>query len=632
MLHNEEEDYKITFSCHRVLSVTLEGFTVVLVFMPHGTNPITGFPGDENLAWGEIRINGEESQNVQFLQNQIQNLYINNQIPRVRCPTCQGMKVLKTLEHAEGNRRTKTVSEEDLICQDCLSGTIEYYSTLKTQIENLFKSNQISQNRDNLLQLIDGGTTLTENLDDEPFLMEFLLLKILILQTSGNETDLSQANELFEEVKMFAESWDLQKIKEKLALLRGSDNQLEEKSVLEKQQSSQIESESLKPQSHLEEEADIEKVHPIDTKIETEPLSMIKLKPVTLPKLNTSLKDIVVDEEEQSPQDEIPTVIKEISNSGSPQEDFHTLLSPPVPEEKSDIPPEEIAKSAEIPMDDKAPALGEALDPISSPDNFHIPLPPPVPEEISSVPPLEFINPADIPLDEDALALGEALDFTPPQETLYIPSPPPLPDKKPAAPTLEFTNPNDIPLDEDAVALGDALHFEPDSSDLQIANTQLENQDSGSPTPFDSISPIVKRAVEVSEEIPLNPLKVLDQKPSAKFEAGYKELNKGKFFFGIDMATTANPPSSGEQKEKTEIFSIFGGKQPNQSPKKAKNPEESTESVPINDIAPITKKLSPLSVRRAARKKRGKKVDICPMCGKIAPQCTCGYMKAKNKT
>ena len=643
-LTNTEENYSISFSCHRILSVTLEGKIGVIVFMPHGTNPITGIPGEINVAWGEIRISGDENQNAQILQNQIQNLYINNQIPRTRCSTCQGMKILKNTAQISENDEISIIPDENLVCHDCLNGAINYYSSLNSQIENLDSKDEILTNKEYLLQLIDGGITLAENLNDEPFVMEFLILKIQVLQTSEMEEEKSEAKDLLEEVKMFAESWNLSEIIAKIKNL---------------QKISEVGKAEILNEVKFEKQDKMEPQIPIEKK--NEPDTAVSLKPVKLPKLKTHIKDLIIEEEEfhtpessepeenkikslefttpeEIPLDEDAMALGEALDFTPSQDDLHIPLPEIGQEEKTHEKSLEFVVPEDIPLDEDAMALGEALDFTPSQEDLNI----------APTKSLEFIVPEDIPHDEDAMALGEALDFTPTQNDLHIPLPPPLASNDTSIQSpLEFISPKDIPLDEDAMALGKALDFTPTQDDLktqiqkpisQVKSlppsiplptpkglTEESTSKSPSESNFDPLAPIIKQGNSERSEIPINPLEVLDHKTESKYKTGYQELNRGNLFFGIDRANQ-NSNTSEVNSKKPEIFSLFGGGSSKKtSISTTDSMSKKSEKDPIS-----TEKLSPLSLRNKSRKKGRTKVKICPMCGKIAPQCTCGYMKAKK--
>ncbi|UYP44894.1 hypothetical protein NEF87_001179 [Candidatus Lokiarchaeum ossiferum] len=652
-LTNTEENYSISFSCHRILSITLEGKVGVIVFMPHGTNPINGIPGEINVAWGEIRISGDEGQNAQILQNQIQNLYINNQVPRPRCSTCQGMKILKKTDLMTDFNENAIVVDENLVCQDCLNGAINYYSSLKTQIENLRTQDGIKTNKEYLLQLIDGGITLAENLNDEPFVMEFIILKIKVLQSSDEGEEKYQAKELLEEVQMFAENWNLSEITAKVEILQKAP---------ELKEIDNIPSNNTKSLEKLDKDPTL-----LDEK-KNEPMKAVSLKPVKLPKLSTPIKDIIIEEEvlpdeesleqeepkkknleflkpEDIPVDEDAMALGEALDFTPSPDDLHIPLPEKQPEKSSQEKTLEFLKPEDIPVDEDAMALGEALDFTPSPDDLHIPLPEKQPGNSSQEKTLEFLKPEDIPVDEDAMALGEALDFTPSPDDLHIPLPEKQPEKSTQEKTLEFLKPEDIPVDEDAMALGEALDFTPTQEDLDeqipkkmpqtkqietnipIAPPKVNSDESTFKSPpesdFDPLAPIFKKGDEKPSEIPINPLEVLDHKSNTKYAAGYQELNKGNLFFGIDRTKQKLSTSKDNSEKKPEIFSLFGG-----APSKSSQESSSTS---LDKEAISTEKLSPLSLRKNARQRRRNKVDICPMCGKIAPQCTCGYMKAKGR-
>jgi hypothetical protein len=294
----------------------------------------------------------------------------------------------------------------------------------------------------------------------------------------------------------------------------------------------------------------------------------------------------------------------------------------------------------EIPMDEDANAFGEALQfepPKSELVIQKIDLKEPINTKISP-PNLEFTLPDEIPMDEEAKAFGEALQFEPPKSELTIPAINPKKADKDtqSLPSLEFTLPDEIPMDEEAKAFGEALQFEPSISELAIPEAKQEIKEGteiltkSTSTDFTSLVNSLKE--EKMRETPIDPFEIIVKPKPKNNKVGFQEIEKGGLFFGIEKSNIT------EEKEKEKntkgIFSLFNAKKAPLEKISPQNENSPIANIPTQEELPnleakVEQARSNLIERRKSRKKNRSKVQICPMCGKIAHDCTCGYMKSK---
>ncbi len=187
--------------------MSLEETSVLVTFRAHESIPIQGFPMDQPLVWDEAIIGEDPEQSTELLTRFIPIVFFQNQFPRARCETCQGLKWVKAIPDLPSN-----LSEDVVFCPDCLKGTINFYNILQGQLTSMAQSGDIAASIDTIYQLIDGGINLAQNMGDEKFRFEFLFLKALVLAYSDDPQHNAQCGPVIMEVLQFAQQHQFQEL------------------------------------------------------------------------------------------------------------------------------------------------------------------------------------------------------------------------------------------------------------------------------------------------------------------------------------------------------------------------------------------------------------------------------------
>ena len=171
---------------------------------------------DQPLVWGRAIIGEDPEQSTELLTRFIPIVFFQNQFPRARCETCQGLKWVKAIPDLPSN-----LSEDVVFCPDCLKGTINFYNILQGQLTSMAQSGDIAASIDTIYQLIDGGINLAQNMGDEKFRFEFLFLKALVLAYSDDPQHNAQCGPVIMEVLQFAQQHQFQELYNR-SLITGS--------------------------------------------------------------------------------------------------------------------------------------------------------------------------------------------------------------------------------------------------------------------------------------------------------------------------------------------------------------------------------------------------------------------------
>ncbi len=225
---------------------------------------------------------------------------------------------------------------------------------------------------------------------------------------------------------------------------------------------------------------------------------------------------------------------------------------------------------------------------------------------------------------------------------------------------IKFELPDAIPIDEDAQALGDALEFEPTADDIKPPEKSkpLEKIEipSSSTLKVEKAKKETPPQEEVQEESKLSSLGIpitkkfttppvqpaeenlfttltskekeeqsseskeskLEKKPLSLFE----QKAKRGLFFGTEKTTSEDSQSGTKLKEDSKkMFNLFKNESSNEAPSSTANLKNQNQ---VNQDKPDKKTTERKQKTRSTRKKS---VEFCPMCGKVADKCTCGFMK-----
>ncbi|MHA1647444.1 MAG: hypothetical protein ACTSVL_07715, partial [Promethearchaeota archaeon] len=250
IINFEEEngEMKIDIPVSRILTAGLTKNELIVVFLPHGSSAITGFKIDKPVAWcrANIRDSYDKLQELQQKLNSM--LFINGKIPRPRCPICQGLTVLKNFSENDKDNSELVLKKSDFICLDCMHGAFKLYNSLKERVEEERKNNNWVENSEIFEDLISGGISLADDLDDQKMLFEFLIIRVELLINLHQQANFTEIKELINQIHMFATTWNFDNLEQKILKFQ---KQFEE---IEKQQS-EIKKEILDTEELLVQEA-----------------------------------------------------------------------------------------------------------------------------------------------------------------------------------------------------------------------------------------------------------------------------------------------------------------------------------------------------------------------------------------
>ncbi len=586
---NKDQNYSVTIPSHRLLTVTLEEEKVVFTFMPHGIKPIEGFPTENHISWGRCSINGDSDQNSKILKILIQILFINQKTPRSRCESCKGLKMLIGDSDSDFDSE---LYDHQLICYDCLQGSISFFKELTVQIEEFEKENNLDKSRETLFQLIDGGIDLADRLNNEKLHSEFLYFQALLLSKAEDLKAIQESLDLLERIIMFSSSWNYSKLREKSEKLKSKI--LENKNVIQS----------------IEEEVILENQEPIkdiDNFVQIGIKYLQKAKNFEqqgkyqeaiycIRKASKPLVDngVWTDEDFQKGQQEIVRLTNLIKNVE--------------PEPDDGVVPEPIKEVVPVPVEEVMPVPVEEVMP--EPVEEVVPVPIQVPPK-----PVEAVSPE--PIEEDPIigSIEEIMKKIKKSNVLNLTLKPVIPPKPikivdnsiQDEENLESKEiPSIFPVETAEGKLEDEIRNiieQQSSKDKKNSFEPTILSEESSVSINDQNSAEIIKPKEISEEkIEINP-----SIEEEKIEKAPKKLNRGYNLFGVPNRISNNKAPS--------IKIQDSEKQP------------SLKGTPV-----IRKSSKPkrLNRRRTFAKRTKPKIEICPMCGKLS--CVCGYMdKVKKK-
>jgi hypothetical protein len=195
---HHEQKYQILIPGNRIFSVSLEGTNINFTFIPHDSFPIIGFPLEKPVSWGTALLTTNEDQAVHLLKIFLKILYFRNELPRLRCETCRGLKFLKGPLPDEDE-----ISNLDAVCFDCTRKANSFYHSIDKIINTLSTSQSLNGASDRLFPLIEEGISLAQSIPDDKLTNEFILFKAKILISTKDPTQQKQARRFLTQIAQF---------------------------------------------------------------------------------------------------------------------------------------------------------------------------------------------------------------------------------------------------------------------------------------------------------------------------------------------------------------------------------------------------------------------------------------------
>ncbi|MHA1745475.1 MAG: hypothetical protein ACTSWW_05720 [Promethearchaeota archaeon] len=672
--------YHVKIPSYRISSANLIQNDIHITFQSHRNHPITGFPTDLPPVWGKAEIKGTEAQNAEILKILIEILYIANEIPRPECESCQSLLMIQAREPHE---TSEIIGEDEFICLDCLQGALTFYSSLEKQMVSMEKSGTITGSEMDLLELIEGGISLANNLGNEKLRFEFLLFRAFTLCRLTDPEDLKESTQLLEDIIQFASNWGYVGLEGHAQQLLNNFSTatpkiLEEGQAQETNEMLVAEGITLLQQAkELEDLGDyqtaIDNIYEAATPLVENGLwgeNELIVAQQEVARLNGLIKGIIPDpipeeflEQELAPETSLESELthEEIL------EPEQTLEEPPAPEQpiSEQIPPEVPVISLK-PM--KPPQLQKKFKDMIKEEDESLPgefdLPNSKQENGSQ------ISDADLPSLEITQLKKEDSEE---QNKTVPPLTIPLPDdylKSKEPPQIEPALTEDIPHDdEEATTLGEPV--EPIVPTETIQRIPFSDEASPPSHPSEPILSSHSNPQDISSNqveglVSQDPLKKLESKVQERVHTGFTAFSKRSFFFGASRNIPKPPDTkstfafdlfkSNKDQEidkiqgmiasyKTDIPTSVKKKLPFPKPiplpkkltlKDKTDKAEATDNAISTDKAETADKMDASTVfskKRQSRRRRTQtnknRVQICPMCGNIGSKCNCGYMKKK---
>ncbi|MHA1746544.1 MAG: hypothetical protein ACTSWW_11120, partial [Promethearchaeota archaeon] len=457
-----------------------------------------------------------------------------------------------------------------------------FYSSLEKQMVSMEKSGIINGSAMELLELIEGGISLADDLGNEKLRFEFLLFRAFTLCRLTDPEDLKECTQLLEDIIQFASNWGYVGLEGHAQQLLNNFSPTATQKILEEGQAQET-NEMLvaKGIALLKQAKELEDLGDYQTAIDN-------IYEAATPLVENGLwgeNELIVAQQEVA---RLNGLIKEITPDPIPEEFLEQELALEVSVE-SELIPEEILEPELISEETLEPELisEETLEPELIPED---PIPPEVPvislkpmkppqmqkkfkdiiEEDDESLPGEFDLPNskqenDFQIsDEDLPSLeiiplkkedSEGRNKTAPPLTI------PLPDdylKQQDPPQIEPALPEDTPQnDEDVATVNEPVELiVPTETILKIPVPEETFPPSPPSEPILSSPPIPQELSSNQAEDSLSqdpdPLKKLESKVQERVHTGFTAFSKRSFFFGASR-NIPKPPDT----ESPSAFDLF---------------------------------------------------------------------------
>lgn len=195
---HHEQKYQIIIPGNRIFSVSLEGTNINFTFLPHESAPITGFPLEKPISWGTALLTTNEGQAVRLLQAFLRILYFRNELPRMRCETCRGLKLLKGPLPDDDE-----ISNLDAVCVDCTRKANSFHVSLTKIINTLDTGQPVDGVNNRLFPLIEEGINLAQRIPDDKLTNEFIFFKAKLLLSTRDPNQKKQVRRFLTQIVQF---------------------------------------------------------------------------------------------------------------------------------------------------------------------------------------------------------------------------------------------------------------------------------------------------------------------------------------------------------------------------------------------------------------------------------------------
>ncbi len=643
---NRDQNYSVSIPSHRLLTVSLEEEKIIFTFMPHGITPIEGFPIEKRISWGKCTIKGDTDKISKILKNIIQILFVNQEIPRIRCESCKGLKMLIGDNDSDPNTE---FFDHQLICYDCLQGAISFFKELNLQIEHFEKENNINQSRETLFQLIDGGIELANRLDNEKLHSEFLYFQALLMSKDEDPKQIEDSIELLERIIMFSSSWNYNKLNEKSEKLRttilennpaiqSSEKEitLDNQEVIEDVDNSvQIGIKFLQDAKEYEQKENYQEAidcinrastHLVESGVWSDD-DFQKAKQ-EIARLTNLIKEVVPEPVEEVVPEPVAEVVPEPVAEVVPEP-----VEEVVPEPVEEVAPEPVEEVAPEPVEEVAPEPVEEVVPEPVEEVAPEPVAEVVPEPVAEVVPEPVAEVIPEPVAE---VVPEPVAEVVPEPVAEV-VPEPVAEVVPEPVEVE---PKHESIEEIMKKIKKTnvkhLTLEPVKAPkpIKIIDNSIQDEEVLESKKISSIFHTESAEEKIEEKIK----KLIEQQDSESKKVSIKSpISSKKSTVSINDQVSAevikNNPSmmadkTQETSEKSNVgYNLFGVPNPVVKKTATSTKSQKEEGRPnLKEASPVQKS-SPLKRRnrRISSVKRAKsKIKICPMCGKLS--CVCGYM------